>query len=317
MATKKNELTPTNAMPLSTVADMKDFSEQIAKSGLLGACSPAKAFVITQHCAQANMSVLDFKMKYHVTDRGDIQMRSDRMLAEYQSRGGKCVWTDISPTRAAAKFTMGENKDLEVEYTLDEAKKAGLVRSKSAWESDPGAMCRARVITRGIRIVDPGAIAGIYEPSELPPEKNSTPPSEPVAVDVEVRYSKETDTPSTDHVPEDVVDAELVEDDPKPEKPAPKKGEGKPKAKPVPAKKPDPEPEDAEEVDDDPNPFKDEVGTNVDYSICPMPYKKQSGVPFDEFPVEHLEAVLKSKHPDMEPGHYEFVKKMLETKTGE
>lgn len=75
-------------------------------------------------------------------------------------------------------------------FSLDDAKRAGLVVAGSAWEKYPSAMLRARAVSAGARAVFPDAIMGCYTPEELggevvdaefsidpSPVPNRTPPS--------------------------------------------------------------------------------------------------------------------------------------------
>lgn len=155
------------ALPVQSLGDMQTLATEVAKSGMFGACSPARALTILSTCVQERISFLEFKQRYHVTDSGQVTMRSDRMLAEFQARGGKCVWEEYSPTRAAATWSYSENENLHIEYTLEEAKAAGLVKAKSAWEKHPAAMLRARLISRAVRMLCPAATLGMYAPEEL------------------------------------------------------------------------------------------------------------------------------------------------------
>jgi len=221
-----NDLTVRNsAMPVNSIADMKEMADEVAKSGLLGACSPAKAFVIVQHCAKSELSLLEFKQRYHVTDKGEVTMKADRALAEFQILGGKCVWKEVSHTRAAALFSYKENVNLEIEFTAEEAKARGLIKPKSAWESDPGAMCRARVVTRGIRAVCPQAMQGMYsaeEVEEIIDVTEAPAPGTPPAKASPARKAAAVKAPTAAApaaVASPIVDAEVVE--PTAEAPAP------------------------------------------------------------------------------------------------
>lgn len=163
---ENNAITKT-AVPIQNMADLMVLAEGIARSGMFGMSNVGKGLVIATTCLQDDMSLLEFKRTFHVSDKGDIMMRSDRMLAEFQSRGGKCRWIEHSQKRAAASFSFGENKDVEIDYTIEEAKEAGYVRNGSGWTKDPGAQLRARLITRAVRMICPGAIAGTYTPEEM------------------------------------------------------------------------------------------------------------------------------------------------------
>ena len=156
-------------LPINGMQDIADAGALVYQSGMLGVTSPAAGFMVMATCHQEGMSLLEFKRRYHVDNRGNISMRSDRMLAEFMERGGTCKWiTKLNDAkRQAALFTYGVNENIEVEFTIEEAKKAGYIKSGSNWEKDPASQMRARVITRGVRAVCPGAVAGVYCPEEM------------------------------------------------------------------------------------------------------------------------------------------------------
>lgn len=52
-------------------------------------------------------------------------------------------------------------------YTIEDAQKAGLVKSKGAWETYQANMLRARAIGFCARVVAPDVLAGLYLTSEL------------------------------------------------------------------------------------------------------------------------------------------------------
>jgi len=52
-------------------------------------------------------------------------------------------------------------------FTLEDAKRAGLIRPNSPWEKFPAALLRARTISAACRAVAPDAIMGCYTPEEL------------------------------------------------------------------------------------------------------------------------------------------------------
>ena len=280
--TKKNEVS-TGGFALTTFEQVEAFAEKVATSGMLGPCTKAQAFVITEHCAKKGLSVLEFKQRYHTTKEGNVLIRTDHLQSNFQAMGGTIRWIETTDKIATAAFTYGANVDWEQSYTWEQAKRAGLT-NKEAYKAHPEDLLRKNLVAKVVNAICPAAKEGCYTEAEMPDgmdgNDRSVPRGEPVAVDVDVNYTKETDTPSREHVPDDVEDAEEV-------------------------------------PDTDPSPFdKDENAAPVDFSVCPMSYRKQDKVPFADIPVDHLEKLMAAKHPMMEPGHYEFVTKLIASKEG-
>jgi hypothetical protein len=265
-------------LPVASIQDLRDIGKDIATSGMFGSCTPGRGMVIATTCVQERMSLLEFKRTFHVTDKGDVTMRADRMLAEFQRRGGKCVWTEHSATRAAATFTFRENVDVEIEYTIKEAKDAGFIRPKSAWTTDPAAMLRSRLITRAVRMLCPGAVCGTYTPEEMEDLYGSMPRPEPVTISAE--DAAERAAAAVGSTPAEKTVA-----------PAPEASPAPPADKRTPF-------EDDEVIEGD---------VTVDYGLCPMK-GKLFGVRWDEMEISVLEYAAKVEHPMMEPEHYEAIK---------
>lgn len=184
-------LAESSALPINSVGDITTIGKAVATSGMFGSCTEGKGMVIAAICHQENMSLLDFKLSYHVTDTGDVSMRSDRMLAEFQKRGGVCKWIEFSDKEARAEWTYRENENLEIGYSMKDAKAAGLT-DKANWKKHPAEMLRARLISKAVRMLCPEAIAGVYTPEEIEefaPAIDAEPTPIKTAKKVEVKVS--------------------------------------------------------------------------------------------------------------------------------
>ena len=96
-------------------------------------------------------------------------MRADAMLAKFQERGGAVVWKQFDREAAVALFTVKDGQPVEISFTIEDAKLAQYVPAKpgSAWVKTPDANLRARLISKAIRMLDPGVVAGTYTPEEI------------------------------------------------------------------------------------------------------------------------------------------------------
>lgn len=157
----------------------------------------------------------------------------------------------------------------------------GLIRPKSAWETDPGAMLRARVITRGVRIVCPGVCAGVYTPEELE-DAGHTAPDTPPTPPRPLRKSPEVQTAVA--AVADALDGEIVDDGPaSPMDPPPaqaKLARKKPAKATAPAAPAGP----------------------VNPHVCPIPGKKH-GLDWGEMSRTELEYARNVDHPAMTDAH--------------
>ena len=149
--------------PISAIEKM---GEWIAASGMLGCTKVEQGKLIAWQCAAERKTPFDFRREYHIIN-GSLSMRSDAMLAGYRARGGKVVWKQFD-TKAAIAVWSYDGNQCEIGFSTEDAKLAGLLPAKpgSGWAKDPGAMLRARCISKAIRMLAPEVVAGIYTPEE-------------------------------------------------------------------------------------------------------------------------------------------------------
>lgn len=166
----------TNLIPIS---DMERMAIAVAKSSLFGMKTPEQALALML-VAQAEgvhpgIAIRD----YHVI-QGRPALKADAMLARFQAAGGRVEWTEYTDQRVAGRFSHPQGGSVEVDWTQERAKAAGLL-NKDNWKSYPRQMLRARVISEGVRTVFPGANSGLYTVEEMTDTVDVTP-----AKDIEV-----------------------------------------------------------------------------------------------------------------------------------
>lgn len=150
--------------PVSATAQL---GEWIAASGMFGCTKVEQGHILALQCLAERKSPFDIKRTYHLI-QGQISMRADAMLAGYRQRGGKVVWKQFDAKAAIGTWRYDGN-EIEVGYTLDDAKQAGLWPAKpnTGWAKDPAAMLRARCISKAIRMLAPEVVMGVYTPEEV------------------------------------------------------------------------------------------------------------------------------------------------------
>jgi hypothetical protein len=155
----------------------------IAKSGLFGMKSPEQAMALMLVAQAEGMHPAIAARDFHVI-QGRPALKADAMLARFQAAGGKVRWTSYTNERVAAMFSHAAGGEVEIEWTIAQAKTAGLT-GKDVWRQYPRAMLRARVISEGIRTVFPGVAVGVYTPEELGDmTPGNAPPAQPREVDM-------------------------------------------------------------------------------------------------------------------------------------
>lgn len=233
-------MSETNAMflfdrcadPLAAIEKMGSF---LAKSGMFGCEKVEQGMVIALACLVERRSPIDIMKKYHIIN-GHLSMRADAMLAEFRAKGGKVRWdkTGDDGIQATGVFIF-EGQEIPVSFSFEQAKKAGYVKPGSGWMKTPGDMMRARVISRGIRMLAPECVAGTYTPEEVDNFsennlKDVTPATE--AKTITASISKRIEVPKQDAPKAETLNPEVQ----KQESPAKAPIQKKPEPKPEPAK---------------------------------------------------------------------------------
>lgn len=149
---------------------IKEFGKSIYQSALVGCKNQEQGEMMALTCLTEKKTPVELARVYHIIDN-KLSMRADAMLAEFRKAGGRVKWlaTGDDGIGARAAFTF-EGETVEVGYTIEEAKRALLVKSdkpNSNWVKDPGSMLRARTVSRAVRMLAPEIVAGYYTPEEL------------------------------------------------------------------------------------------------------------------------------------------------------
>jgi hypothetical protein len=157
------------------LAAIKTLGEAFKTSPMLGLTTPGDGVVLAMTCMADGITPLDFIRKYHIIE-GRPSMRADAMTAEFRRRGGKVRWLQLGDKGVAEAEFEFEGQTLRASFSLDDARKLlgkgkdGKDRIDKAggnWEKDPGAMLRARLTSKIIRIMAPEIVAGVYTPEEV------------------------------------------------------------------------------------------------------------------------------------------------------
>ena len=111
--------------------------------------------------------------------KGKITEAADSQLARFKSDGGRAVFTELSDTGAVLSLTHPNGDKHTETFTLDDARKAGLL-SSGMYSKFPKAMLRSRAITAALKSIGWEGGSGVYDPSELAAEPTTEPARETV-----------------------------------------------------------------------------------------------------------------------------------------
>lgn len=132
--------------------------------------------------------------------KGKPCLSSELMLALIYSRlpGAKVTFTKSTNLECSVTMQRPHGEPQTFGFTMEDAKRAGIVVSDGAWAKYPAAMLRARAISAGARAVFPDSIMGCFTPEEmgsdiieLEPEDAVTMKAAPVNEDAEPEMEEE------------------------------------------------------------------------------------------------------------------------------
>jgi hypothetical protein len=161
------------------MADIQKMAQVAADSKMFGFKNQAEAMAIMLLCQAEDMHPAIAMRDYHVI-QGRPALKSDAMLARFQTSGGKVNWTSYTDEVVTGVFSHPQGGEVSISWTMEMAHRLGFTK-KENWRNYPRAMLRARCISEGIRTVFPACVAGVYTPEEV---QDFAPPKGAKVVDV-------------------------------------------------------------------------------------------------------------------------------------
>lgn len=159
---------PPPPAPVFSAADLDLMAERVAASQLFPDIKTKQAAFALMLLSQAEgLHPAQALRRYHIV-KSRPTMKADAMLAEFQARGGRVKWLKRTDEEVSAVFRHPEYcpEGETIAWDKERASRAGLW-SNGIWRNFPRQMLTARVISEGVRLVDPGVVLGIYTPEEV------------------------------------------------------------------------------------------------------------------------------------------------------
>jgi hypothetical protein len=171
------ELTATPAsVPQRSFADLQRLAASFAKSGLFGVSDPDQALALMAEAEAEGKHPASFMrdnviISFERRDGTKVHQRAKRseaMMRDFISNGGKIQWHELTDAKAEATFSHPAGGTIRIVWDMPRAKQAGLTgRTGDMYVKFPRAMLRARCISEGCRTVGPFATGNLYTPEEV------------------------------------------------------------------------------------------------------------------------------------------------------
>lgn len=185
----------------------------LAKSGMFGCDNENAGKVLAMICMTERKSPVEIMRRFDIIN-GKLRTKAMAAFADFRAKGGKVKWlaTGEDGKEAKAEFSF-EGQTITLGFTIDQARKAGLVKPNSGWEKNTANMLRARVISNGLGMLCPEIFAGDDGQEEAAPAPKI------VLAKVEPVAESSSATPRTPTQP--VIEAEVVKESPQTPAPMP------------------------------------------------------------------------------------------------
>lgn len=160
-----------NEIVISNISELQTVSKTVAASGLFGAKTPEQAFVAIETGIELGLKPMQALRGITVIN-GKPTLNADTMLAivMHHPEFVTIEWAKQDANEAECVITRKLRSGREVKtsgrFTMEDAKKAGLVRDKSPWVTYPARMLKARAQSFACRDAFPDVVNGIYSPDE-------------------------------------------------------------------------------------------------------------------------------------------------------
>jgi len=185
-----------------SVSDIQAMAQAITKSGLFGIKTPDQAVALMLVAQSEGRHPASVASEFDII-QGRPALKSQAALARFQAAGGKIQWVERTDTKASAKFSHAQGGELLVEWTIEQARDAGLT-SKQTWKQYARAMLSARVVAEGVRACYPACLNGVYLAEEV--QDFDTKPLKAAKVEiVQEELKAKVDAPALPEPPKEII----------------------------------------------------------------------------------------------------------------
>ena len=149
-----------------TFADLVTMGDQLARTGFLPEHiknGPQFAAIVMTGKEMGMPPMRAIRSFYLV--KGKVMEDAASQLARFKNNGGRATFDHLDDTKAILTLTHPNGDKHTETWTLEDAKKAGLLSGMVG--KFPKAMLRSRVITAGLKSLGWEGAVGTYDPSEL------------------------------------------------------------------------------------------------------------------------------------------------------
>ena len=182
-----------NEVQIYSVAEIQSIGKAMARSKLFGFKTEDEAFALMMIASAEGKHPATIAQDYDII-QGRPALKSMSVLARFQHAGGSIQWHVRTDLEATATLSHKQGGDVKVTWDKARAQKAKLW-DKPNWQTFPGQMLSARVVSEGVRACFPACLNGMYVAEEV---QDFEPRKAPAGLDPKNEIKPEPETTTED-----------------------------------------------------------------------------------------------------------------------
>jgi hypothetical protein len=155
---------------IQNASDMERVANMLGKCGIFGNDKQEFGMAVLLTCASERITPIQFARTYDLIS-GKIKKKAMAAFAEFRKRGAKVRWVKSGDDGVEAMAEIEfEGVKSEHRFTIEQARRQGLVKPNGNWEKTPGNMLRSRLLSNAIGMLCPEIYAGEDDSDSDAPE---------------------------------------------------------------------------------------------------------------------------------------------------
>lgn len=143
--------------------ELQVIAKAIYESNFYGFKNQQQAFTAVIASQDMGMNATRFCQDYHIINNRPSK-KTETAFRDFKKAGGRIKWIKTTSDIAKAELTAPDGDVIDMEYTIEQAKQAGLL--KDNYLKNPADMLRSRVLSKGIKAIYPQAYDGFLSEDE-------------------------------------------------------------------------------------------------------------------------------------------------------
>ena len=148
------------------ITNIEKMGGWLHESGMFGCKHPAQGKVLALACAVTGQDPFKLMAENMIVE-GKLTRKYDMMLVDLRRASGDYEWIEDGENGIQSTLAITwRGKTHRYTYTMDMAKRAGVIKPGSGWEKRPGNMLRSKAVRNGLQMYAPEVLGGTLTPED-------------------------------------------------------------------------------------------------------------------------------------------------------